>query len=118
MKNFFLAAAILLSIAGNAQSNDSTRVIATVSFVKDTQKIMVAVSNPDAERITIDVYSSESGYLMSKVTKVNDYRANLDFSTAVDGDYTITVSCRGHERFQKTVCIGTRETSMRELTLR
>ncbi|MES2329967.1 MAG: hypothetical protein V4539_10215 [Bacteroidota bacterium] len=122
MKNLFIATALLLSITAGAGAqtadNEPAKVMATVSVCeKNPQKVTVTITNPAAEKLTIDVYSTEHGYLMSKTTKVNDYRANLDFSTAADGEYTIRVSCRGKERYSKTVAIGTHETTTRELTL-
>ena len=118
MKNQFIALCLLFCIGAGAQT-DSTKLKASITISeKDPQKVTVIVRNPENEKITIDVYSSEQGCLMSKVTQVNDYRANLDFSTAVDGDYTIEISCRGGERIRKVVTMETRETLTRKASLK
>lgn len=121
MKNLLFSISVfflLVSTTASAQS-DSSQLKASITICeKDPQKVIVIVSNPTSEKITIDVYSVEHGYLLNKTTQVNDYRANLDFSTATDGDYTIEVSCRKGEKIRKIVRMETRETVIRAALLK
>ncbi len=106
-------------VEGSAQTDSPCRVKTTVTVCeKEPQKIAVMISNPDGEKLQVEVYSSENGYLFSKTVKVNEYRANLDFSTAVDGDYTIEVSCRNGEKIRKIISMQTSENITRQAKLK
>ncbi len=118
MKTQIAALLLLLTLTATAQP-DPSKVKASITICeKDPQKVSVIINNPYNEKITIDVYSSEHGYLISKVSRVNDYRANLDFSTAVDGEYTIEISWSKGERIRKVVRMETKETFVRSAQFR
>ena len=123
MKKLITVFALFITVATNAQSSDTTtgtnklKAIITICD-KDPQKVMIVVSNPTGEKLSIEVYNSAEGYLLQKTTRVNDYRANLDFSTAADGEYIVEVSCRNNERIRKTVRMETRESVIRTASLR
>lgn len=121
MKRVFIAMATLFAIstAATAQNNDTTKLSATVKICENNpQKITVIVTNPQSEKFTIDVYSRNEGYLYSQSVAKGDYKANLDFSTAADGEYTIEVSCRRGERIRKTVTMQTKELITRNASLK
>ena len=119
MKNFLLAINLFFAVAAGAQTTDTAKVKATITICdKDPQKVTVIVSNPMNEKLTIDVYSTEHGFLLSKMIQANDYRTNLDFSNAADGDYTIEVSCRKGEKIRKTIRMETKETIVRSALLK
>ena len=80
------------------------------------QKLMVNVRNPAGEKLSMDVYSSEEGCLLSREVYGPVYHGCLDFSTATDGDYRVEI--RGRDRtIVKKICIKTRDISSRELAV-
>lgn len=111
---------LLLSISYTpAQDSIRSKLSATTKVCEsNTQKVTLIVSNPTSQRFTIDVYSKEEGYLFSRTVNTGDFKANLDFSTAPDGDYNIDISCRNGERIRKTVNIHTNEVVTRVAALK
>lgn len=123
MKRVFIAIATLfvmtIATTATAQNADTAKLNATVKICENNpQKITVIVTNPAAEKFTIDVYSKNEGYMYSQYVGKGDYKANLDFSTATDGDYTIEVSCRSGQKIRKTVTMQTSEVITRKASLK
>lgn len=120
MKTILSTIILLLSLSYvPAQDSTSAKLSATAKVCEyDPQKITLIVSNPASQKFTIDVYSKEQGYLFSKTVSAGGFKANLDFSTAPDGDYYIDISCRNSERIRKTVNIHTNEIVTRVAALK
>ena len=83
----------------------------------DPQKVIVTVDNPLGEKLTIDVFSYELGYVLSKTVQGNTYKGSLNFSSVLDGDYIIQVSSR-KEKISRTFSMQTRQVESRELRIK
>lgn len=119
MKTLFIAIFSFVSICASAQSTDTAKLSAVVKVCEtNPQKITLIVSNPNSEKFSVDVYSKEQGYMYSQVVTKGDYKANLDFSGAGDGDYTIEVSCRKGEKIRKPITMQTTEVVTRSAALK
>src|SRR5690349_16576555 len=102
---FLLAAMFLITISAHAQDSTSFAVSCSI-HVKDHQKLLVTIANPSAEKLTMNIYNSGDGNVVTKPIETGMYRGCLDFSTAVDGDYTLEIAGKKH-RTVKTINIRT-----------
>ncbi len=110
---------LFATLSVNAQKSDSSRIKTSITVCENNpQKVTVVIDNPANEKLSINVFSAEHGDLFTKEITRGDFRTNLDFSTAMDGDYTIEVSCRRGEKIRKTITMRTHEVVTRSASLK
>ena len=83
----------------------------------DPQKVIVKVENPYGEKLSIDVFSYEQGYVLSKTVQSNTYKGSLNFSSVLDGDYVVQVSSR-KEKISRIFSMQTRQIESRGLRIK
>jgi hypothetical protein len=117
MKNMIIFTALLFCTL-SVFAGDTTQLKVSVTLSEShPQKVTLVASRTGADKLTIDVYNYSDGYLLHKSIQGSDYRASLDFTNAVDGDYIIEVGCR-REKIRKTVAIRSEEKLERKFELK